>query len=76
MQTTDLRKLPPVVRKYLEYTGAAGRGPWTTPVKNYRDFGRIRLASFASAIYRKPEVDFCYGEFEIRDVEYNCRTIR
>jgi hypothetical protein len=30
------------------------------------------LPSKARLIYRKPQEDFCYGEFVLRSIEYNC----
>ncbi len=46
--------------------------PWATPVAEYRDFGGIRLGSFAKALWQRPDGDFCYGEFNLREIEYNC----
>ena len=49
---------------------------WTTPVKNYRDFdGRI-LCSYGEAIWHKPEGDFCYGRFELIEIEYNLKEYK
>lgn len=47
--------------------------PWTTPAKEYKDFDGARLASSASIIYQRPDGDFCYGEFVLKEVEHNCR---
>jgi hypothetical protein len=48
--------------------------PWSTPVKQYWDFNGIRVASTASVIYHRPDDDFCYGEFQLKEIEYNCKT--
>ncbi len=47
--------------------------PWSTPVKEYKDFNRVRIASSASTIYHRPDADFCYGEFILTGIEYNCK---
>ena len=47
--------------------------PWSTPVKEYRDFNGIKIASSAKMIYHRPEDDFCYGEFDLKEIEYNCK---
>lgn len=44
----------------------------TTPVKEYSDFNCMHLPSSARAIYHHPEGEFCYGEFVIKDIIYNC----
>lgn len=49
--------------------------PWSTPVKEYRDFKGMRLPSSAKAIYHHPEGEFCYGEFVIKDIMYNCNEL-
>ena len=45
--------------------------PWSTPVKDYKDFNGVKVASSASVIYHRPDTDFCYGEFKLVGVEYN-----
>ncbi len=50
--------------------------PWITPVSGYREFNGYRLASGAQAVYRHPDEDFCYGEFNTVSVEYNCRELK
>lgn len=45
--------------------------PWSTPVKEYRDFNGIRVASTVSVIFHRPDYDFCYGEFQLKGIEYN-----
>lgn len=53
-------------REYKNY-------PWETPVSEYKDINGYRLPSKARLIYRRPEGDFCYGEFELVSIEYNCQ---
>jgi hypothetical protein len=50
--------------------------PWITPVTGYKKINGYMLASGAKAIYRHPDEDFCYGEFNIVSVDYNCRILK
>ncbi len=45
--------------------------PWFTPVEEYGTFGQNTLPRQAGAWYKRPEGDFCYGEFTTIEVEYN-----
>ena len=47
--------------------------PWSTPMKNYKEFNGFMLPTFAKAIYSYPESELCYGTFQIEDIEYNCQ---
>lgn len=44
---------------------------WTTPVLDHRDFGGVRIAARAEAIWDMPDGPFTYGRFEVVDIEYN-----
>ncbi len=46
---------------------------WTTPVKDYREINGRRMATYAEAIWHKPEGKFCYGTFRLKEIQYNCR---
>lgn len=50
--------------------------PWKTPVMEYKLINGYRLASGGQAIYEHPEGDFCYGEFIIKNIEYNCKELK
>jgi hypothetical protein len=50
--------------------------PWITPVTGYADINGYRLPSGAKLIYKHPHEDFCYGEFNLVNVEYNCTELR
>jgi hypothetical protein len=50
--------------------------PWSTPVKESKVINGIRVCSSASTIYHRPENDFCYGEFLLKEIEYNCKAFR
>jgi hypothetical protein len=44
---------------------------FSTPVRDYRDFGSVRLAGHGEARWTLPEGEFTYGEFDLQDVAYN-----
>jgi hypothetical protein len=50
--------------------------PWITPVTGYTNIKGYRLPSGAKLIYKHPDEDFCYGEFNLVDIEYNCRDFK
>ena len=59
------------------YESADGKNyknwPWSTPVHGYSRFNKFMIASSASLIFSRPESDFCYGEFRLKEVEYNIK---
>ncbi|MBK8449035.1 MAG: hypothetical protein IPL42_03000 [Saprospiraceae bacterium] len=48
------------------------RIPWATPLKDYQLINGRMLATNADAVYSYPSGDFCYGQFQLIQVEYNC----
>ena len=44
---------------------------FTTPVRDYRAFGPVRLAAHGDARWTLPEGEFTYGEFDLQEVQYN-----
>lgn len=56
-------------KEYVNY-------PWETPLSEYKDFNGYRLPSKAKVIYKRPNGDFCYGEFELLSIEFNCRSFK
>jgi hypothetical protein len=50
--------------------------PWSTPVTAYTDINGYHLPSVAKLIYRHPDEDFCYGEFSLVSIEFNCKDYR
>ena len=50
--------------------------PWETPAIAYKDFDDYRLPFQAKLIYKRPEGDFCYGEFELSSIKYNCKAYK
>jgi hypothetical protein len=47
-----------------------------TPVTGYTNINGYRLPSGAKLIYKHPDEDFCYGEFNLVSMEYNCKEFR
>jgi hypothetical protein len=47
------------------------RFPFTTPVKDFREFDGIRLPSYGEAVWHYPEGAFSYGKFRLKAVHYN-----
>ena len=45
--------------------------PWSTPVTGYRDINGYRLPAGARLIYSRPDGEFCYGEFQLEELQYN-----
>jgi hypothetical protein len=50
--------------------------PWLTPVTGYININRYRLPSGAKLIFKHPAEDFCYGEFNLVSIEYNCKDFK
>jgi len=46
---------------------------FSTPVRDYRDFGPVRLMSFGEARWLLPDGEFTYGEFNLVDITFNGR---
>ena len=44
---------------------------FSTLVRDYRDFGPVRLMSFGEARWLLPDGEFTYGEFTLVDITYN-----
>jgi hypothetical protein len=49
--------------------------PWSTPLKNYKDFNGHKLPAYAEAIYNYPQGSMTYGTFVLRNIEYNCKDL-
>jgi hypothetical protein len=49
---------------------------FSTPVRDYRDFGDARLPAHGEARWSLPEGEFTYGEFELVSVLYNVSAKR
>ena len=47
---------------------------FSTPLRDYRDFGPLHLAGYGEARWRLPEGEFTYGEFTLREVDINATS--
>ena len=46
---------------------------FSTPMRDYRDFGSARLGGHGATRWMLPEGEFTYGEFDLQEVTYNVR---
>ena len=44
---------------------------FSTPARDYRNFGPVRLMSFGEARWLLPDGEFTYGEFHLVEISYN-----
>jgi hypothetical protein len=58
-------------RSRSEPDGAFTARRFSTPVRDYRDFGAVRLMSFGEARWLLPDGEFTYGEFHLIEIAYN-----
>jgi hypothetical protein len=49
--------------------------PWSTPVTETREIDGKKVPAKAKAIYHHPEGEFCYAEFAIKEIRYNCMNL-
>lgn len=56
------------------YSADAGKElPWSTPLKEYKEYNGYKIASSAQTIYSYPEGDLCYGTFNLTGLTYNTK---
>ncbi len=60
-------------RSRLSPDGTFAKLRFSTPLRDYRDFGPLHLAGYGEARWRLPEGEFTYGEFTMTDVVTNVR---
>lgn len=48
---------------------------WLTPVTGYSMKNGHYLPASARIIYKRPDEDFCYGEFNLQKIEYNIKSL-
>jgi len=46
---------------------------WQTPLRNYQEINGRMISKEAELIYEYPEGDFCYGKFEMTQLQYNLK---
>ncbi len=51
------------------------RLPWSTPLKEYKEFDNRKVAFYADAVYTYPDGDFAYGNFHVESIEYNVQKM-
>jgi hypothetical protein len=56
-------------KTYLNY-------PWSTPVKDYKEFDGRKVASFGEAIWHTPQGEVIYARFNLKEIEYNCIELK
>lgn len=44
---------------------------WSTPIKDYKDYGGIRISSNGEAVWSLPEGDYIYGKINVKEIKYN-----
>jgi hypothetical protein len=63
--------------RYLSSDGVTYTNyPWSTPVREYREFNGCKIASYAEAIWHMPDGEYTYARFRLEELEYNCREFR
>jgi len=50
--------------------------PWSTPVRDYRDFSGRMIPAYGEAIWHAPDGEYSYAKFNISEIEYNCEEFR
>jgi hypothetical protein len=56
-------------KTYLSY-------PWSTPVREYKEFNGRKVATYGEAIWHMPEGEFPYAKFNLSEIEYNCSVLK
>jgi hypothetical protein len=56
-------------KTYLNY-------PWSTPVRDYKDFHGRKVATYGEGIWHTPEGEYSYAKFDLAEIEYNCREMK
>lgn len=45
--------------------------PWSTPIRSYKDYGGIRVASHGDAVWTEPQGEYVYARFELVAIDFN-----
>ena len=45
--------------------------PWSTPFRDFRDFGGVRLPAYGEARWQDPAGEWTYGEFTLEEISYH-----
>ena len=49
--------------------------PWSTPLRDHRNFGGVRLPAHGDAVWKEPDGDFVYAEFDLETIDYGAPEI-
>ena len=69
-QAGDLAGFSSVDRPALQKDGSLQAMRWSTPVKDFRDFGPFRGPGWGAAVYHYPAGDFTYGTFTVQQIDW------
>ena len=50
--------------------------PWSTPIKNYKDFEGRKVATYGEAIWQTPKGEYSYARFDLHEINYNCTQFK
>ncbi len=50
--------------------------PWSAPISTYKSINGSRIPTTASEIFNRLDGDFSYGEFVLKEIEYNCKEYK
>ena len=49
--------------------------PWSTPVRNYKEFSGRKVVGYGEAVWHTPTGQFIYGKFNLTAIEYNLKKL-
>jgi hypothetical protein len=50
--------------------------PWSTPVKDYKDFEGRKVAAYGEAVWHTPNGEYSYARFNLQKIDYNCKEFK
>ena len=60
-------------RSALQDDGTMKQARWSTPVSNYQEIDGRMIPTVGKTIWQYPEGDFTYGQFTLKNIQYNLR---
>lgn len=60
-------------RYYLTPQNTLEKHDWSTPLSDYKVINGYRIATKGKAIWHLQKNEFCYGEFNLQDLEVNVK---
>ena len=61
--------------RYMAIGNSYQKARWSTPVRDYKDYNGLKLPSYGEGVWHLPEGDYCYAKFNIKEVDYNCKSL-